>query len=95
MRRLFLIVLVVMIATAAAVASQSATPPAAAAPTFSIAGEIGRPLPRKLIYDPHYEQFAVVDAYNQLLLIDAQTYKTKATLHITSNVIDFNFSHDG
>src|SRR5688500_11623144 len=55
--------------------------------TFPIAGEIGRALPRRLIYDPVGEQYAIVDAYNTLSLSDARTYRTRFTLEMQTQVI--------
>lgn len=62
---------------------------------FVIAGEIGRALPRTIIYDPVFERMAVVDAYGRLLLIDALTYDTERVLYERGNYRDIAFSHDG
>ncbi len=70
---------------------------------FSVAGEIGRALPRRIVYDAPTEQFALVDAYNRLLLMDARTYETRFTLRDlptedaqqAANIVDMRFSHDG
>ena len=67
---------------------------------FRVAGEIGRALPRRMIYDALSEQFALVDAYNRLLLMDARTYETRYMLHSDgetsrTNIVDMEFSHDG
>ena len=62
---------------------------------FQIVGEIGRALPKKFIYDPNFEQMAIVDAYNRLLLVDALDYSTRAVLHERGQYADIQFSHDG
>ncbi|HEX2622059.1 MAG TPA: hypothetical protein VHL11_18005, partial [Phototrophicaceae bacterium] len=62
---------------------------------FKIEGEIGRALPRKMVYDPVQERMAVVDAYNRLLLINALDYSTQAVLHESGEYSDIAFSHDG
>ncbi len=68
---------------------------------FSVEGEIGRAVPRRIVYSPEAELFAVVDAYNTLLLMDATTYATRFTLEPYPNedggynIIDMRFSHDG
>ena len=62
---------------------------------FSIEGEIGRALPRKIVYDPIHEQMAVVDAYNRLLLINAMDFSTRAVLHERGSYGDIAFSRDG
>lgn len=63
--------------------------------TFPIAGEIGRALPRRVVYDPLGEQYAIVDAYNTLSLSDALTYRTRFTLEMQTEIVDLAFSHDG
>lgn len=78
--------------------AQAQTAPTATAtlpPAFKIVGEIGRALPRKFIYDPNFEQMAIVDAYSRLLLVDARTYQTLAVLHERGQYADIQFSHDG
>jgi WD40 repeat protein len=62
---------------------------------FEIEGEIGRALPRKIVYDPQYEHMAVVDAYNRLLFVNALDYSTLAVLHEFGQYGDIAFSHDG
>lgn len=64
-------------------------------PSFAIEGEIGRALPRKIVYDPQGEQMAVVDAYNRLLLANALDYSTSAVLYERGNYGDVAFSRDG
>ncbi|MBI1280696.1 MAG: hypothetical protein GC179_21410 [Anaerolineaceae bacterium] len=64
-------------------------------PAFRIEGEIGRALPRKIVYDQHTERIAVVDAYNRLLLINALDYSTIYILHEQGSYSDVTFSHDG
>jgi hypothetical protein len=62
---------------------------------FEIEGEIGRALPRKIVYDAQRERMAVVDAYRRLLLIDARDYSTIAVLHERGEYGDVAFSNDG
>ncbi len=62
---------------------------------FEIVGEIGRALPRKIVYDPQHERMAVVDAYRRLLLVDATDYSTLAVLHERGEYGDIAFSNDG
>jgi hypothetical protein len=63
--------------------------------SFQIESEIGRALPRKIIYDPIYDRYAVVDAYNRLMLVDAQTFQTQHILYETGQYNDLLFSHNG
>lgn len=102
MRRLTVLIacLVVAFASSLMVFSQDAptsggTPTATLPPAFSIEGEIGRALPRKIVYDQNNERMAVVDAYNRLLLINALDYSTLYILHEQGNYSDVAFSHDG
>ncbi len=62
---------------------------------FRIEGEIGRALPRRIVYDPGHEQMAVVDAYHRLLLVNALDYSTTAVLHERGSYGDIAFSKDG
>src|SRR5688572_13314009 len=78
--------------------AQAQTDPTAAprsSVAFQIVGEIGRALPKKFIYDPNFEQMAIVDAYNRLLLVDALDYSTRAVLYERGQYADIQFSHDG
>lgn len=63
--------------------------------SFEIEAEIGRALPRSLIYDPNFERLAVVDAYNRLSLVDALTYETETLLYERGGYNDIAFSNDG
>lgn len=63
--------------------------------SFRIDSEIGRALPRKIIYDPNHDRYAVVDAYNRLLLVDAPTFETQHILYETGQFNDILFSNDG
>jgi WD40 repeat protein len=83
-----------VLSMAGGLAAQSVTPtPEIIA--FSIEGEIGRALPRKIVYDPTRERMAVVDAYSRLLLIGALDYSTQAVLHERGSYGDIAFSDDG
>src|SRR6185436_9226394 len=103
MRRLTVLVacLIVAFATSLFVSSQDApsggggTVTATLPPAFRIEGEIGRALPRKMVYDVHNERIAVVDAYGRLLLINALDYSTLYVLHEQGDYGDIAFSHDG
>jgi len=63
--------------------------------SFQVEAEIGRALPRSLIYDPVFDQYAVIDAYGRLLLMDALTYETRFILYEQGNYYDFAFSNNG
>ncbi|MDX1991831.1 MAG: hypothetical protein SF029_05555 [bacterium] len=63
--------------------------------SFEVVTEIGRALPRNLLYDPMFEQMLVIDAYGKLMLVDALTYETKYTLYESGSYSDFAFSHNG
>lgn len=102
MRRTYAFLLILtLIFTSGVVLSQSvpaspeATPEATPDVTFSIEAEIGRALPRKIIYDPQRERMAVADAYNRLLLVNALDYSTITVLHERGQYGDIAFSHDG
>ncbi len=102
MRRLTVLVacLFVAFATSLFVSSQDTSPSggtttATLPPAFRIEGEIGRALPRKMVYDQRNERIAVVDAYNRLLLINALDYSTLYVLHEQGDYGDIAFSHDG
>ncbi len=103
MQRTHAFVLVLMLLfTSGVVLSQSVpagTPEATAEPTpevaFKIESEIGRALPRKIVYDPQRERMAVADAYNRLLLVNALDYATIAVLYERGEYNDIAFSHDG
>ncbi|HEX2622978.1 MAG TPA: hypothetical protein VHL11_22615, partial [Phototrophicaceae bacterium] len=103
MRRLtLLIACLLLVFTSSLFVFSQDTPPsnggtvtATLPPAFHIEGEIGRALPRKMVYDQHTERIAVVDAYNRLLLINALDYSTIYVLHEQGSYGDVAFSHDG
>jgi len=103
MRRLYILIacLLLIFTSSLFVFSQDATPTSGGTvtptlpPAFRIEGEIGRALPRKIVYDQHTERIAVVDAYNRLLLINALDYSTLYVLHEQGDYGDVAFSHDG
>jgi WD40 repeat protein len=100
MRRFYvLLVLLLLVTTSGLVLSQQSAAQPTPTPTpqiaFQIAGEIGRALPQKMIYDPVFERMAVIDAYNRLLLVNALDYSTIAVLHERGSYGDLQFSHDG
>src|SRR5262245_46786567 len=49
--------------------------------SFQVVSEIGRAVPRSIVYEPNFERIAMVDAYGRLLLIDALTYQTQHQLY--------------
>lgn len=77
------------------IAQTDGTPTATHTPVFEIVGEIGRALPRKMVYDPQRERMAIVDAYSRLLLVNAPDYSTIAVLHERGQYGDLAFSRDG
>lgn len=102
MRRTYaFLLLLVLIFTSGAALSQTVpvtpetTPEATPEIAFQIEAEIGRALPRKIVYDPQRERMAVADAYNRLLLVNALDYSTIAVLHERGQYGDITFSHDG
>ncbi|MBC7813492.1 MAG: hypothetical protein H7175_20195, partial [Burkholderiales bacterium] len=77
-------------------AQSEATPTESLAGTsFEIVQEIGLAIPQRIIYDPVFERYAIIDAYNRLLLVDAATYNTQHMLYERGGYNDFAFSHDG
>lgn len=76
-------------------ATPAATDEVQLPPAFAVVGEIGRALPRAILYEPLHERMAVVDAHNRLLLVNALDYRTLAVLHERGEYQDFAFSHDG
>jgi len=78
-----------------AVIAQSTTDETPPRFSFQIESEIGRALPRKIVYEPNYDRYAVVDAYNRLMLVDAQTFQTRHILYETGQYNDILFSNDG
>lgn len=102
-REPFILALILLLAAVGGLSALSPAParaqtdPTAAPPpvAFQVVGEIGRALPKKFIYDPNFEQMAIVDAYNRLLLVDALDYSTRAVLHERGQYADIQFSHDG
>lgn len=77
----------------AAVGQNASTPPNDI--SFEVVSEIGRAVPRSIVYEPNFERIAMVDAYGRLLLIDALTYETQRQLYETGSYNDYAFSHDG
>jgi hypothetical protein len=63
--------------------------------SFEVVSEIGRALPRSIVYEPNFERIAMVDAYNRLVLIDALTYETQHQLYDKGSYNDYAFSNDG
>src|SRR5262249_23647658 len=89
-----LVAMLVLLLVAGAVVGQTAPAPENEL-SFQVVSEIGRAVPRSIIYDPNFERIAMVDAYNRLLLIDALTYETQHQLYENDDYHDFAFSHDG
>jgi hypothetical protein len=63
--------------------------------SFEVVSEIGRAVPRSIVYEPNFERIAMVDAYGRLLLINALTYETEHQLYENGIYNDYAFSHDG
>ncbi len=93
MRRVFILItlLVALLATSFAFAQNEIT----SQKSFEIVTELGRALPRNLIYEPKLEHIAIVDAYGRLVMVNALNYETLYTLHESGSYNDFAFSHDG
>jgi len=93
MRRVFILsaVLVVLLAASFAFAQNTTSPQK----SFEVVTELGRALPRNLIYEPKFERIAMVDAYGRLVMVNALNYQTLYTLHEEGSYNDFAFSHDG
>ncbi len=93
MRRVIFLstVLVVLLAASFAFAQNTNSPQI----SFEVVTELGRALPRNLLYEPKLEHIAMVDAYGRLELINALDYQTLYTLHESGSYNDFAFSHDG
>lgn len=79
---------------ALAQSSGTATPTATPENIFSIASIIGKPVPRKALYNAKHERLLILDAYNQLIISDALTYQQITTLPYDGFVVDVLFSHD-
>lgn len=91
----YLMALILLCVIALTVSALAQDMPDLRGTSFELVYEIGRALPQKLIYDPNFERYAAVDAYGQLLLIDAETYDTEHILHSEGQFNDLLFSHDG
>jgi len=93
MRRLtILAAALVLLITVGAVLGQGTSDTTLELETVS---EIGRALPKSIVYEPNFERIAMVDAYGQLVLVDALTYETQHILYTYGSYNDFAFSHDG
>ncbi len=62
---------------------------------FQVVSELGRAVPKSMIYDPNFERYAVIDAYGKLMLVDAQTFEEQHVLYEYGAFNDLAFSHDG
>ncbi|NDJ60063.1 MAG: WD40 repeat domain-containing protein [Chloroflexi bacterium] len=56
---------------------------------------IGRTRPQGMVYEPTFDQIALVDTVGRLLLVDGATYQTKFTLYESGLYSAYEFSHDG
>jgi hypothetical protein len=95
MRRLLLLIALFGVVIGAGLALAQEGEDAEPVPPFDIIQEIGRALPRQIIYDPNFEQYAVVDAYGRLVLMDALTFDVEHVLYTFGNYNDLQFSNDG
>lgn len=91
------LLLVLLFAAGILLAQTGAAPPTAAQPgtSFTLETEIGRALPRNLLYNAPKDQLLVVSAYGAMTLVDARTYETQFTLYENGAYNDYAFSHDG
>ncbi|MEZ4670152.1 MAG: hypothetical protein R3E39_19780 [Anaerolineae bacterium] len=93
MRRVYILsTVLVMLMAVSLVLAQSTTPPQK---SFEVVTEIGRALPRSIVYEPKLEHIAMVDAYGSLMMVNALNYETLYTLHTSGSYRDYAFSHDG
>jgi len=63
--------------------------------TFELINEIGRAVPRNMLYNVALDQYMLVDAYQRLVLVDGQTFTTQFVIYESGNYSDFAFSNDG
>lgn len=73
----------------------TATPTPTPENIFSVASVIGKPVPRKLLYNAQHERLLTLDAYNRLVISDALTYQELAELPYSGFIVDVLFSNDG
>ena len=57
--------------------------------TFELVNEIGRAVPRNMLYNAPLDQYLVVDAYNSLVLMDAPTFTTQHVIYDVGDYADF------
>jgi WD40 repeat protein len=99
MRRTYwLIGFLILLVLGGMVVAQSTTDEATEEPDityFEVAAELGRALPRKIIYDPNFERYLIVDVYGKLFLSNALTFETEHVLYELGEYNDIAFSHDG
>ena len=62
---------------------------------FELVNEIGRAVPRNMLYNAPMDQYMVVDAYSRMTLIDAPTFTTQHVIYESGNYYDFAFNNDG
>src|SRR5262245_58857536 len=65
------------------------------APSFEVASEIGRAMPQKMVYDPKFERYAVLDVYGKVSLVNALTFQEEHVLYDEALPNDMLFSPDG
>lgn len=96
---ILLLVVIFVVGLAATTGGSSAQDEAASEDepriVFELESEIGRALPRSILYDENFERYAVVDAYGRLLLVDALTFETQHVLYERGRYNDLLFSNDG
>lgn len=93
MRRVIILsVALALLLAASFVLAQNTTSPQK---SFEVVTELGRALPRNILYDPLNERIAMVDAYGSLVMVNALNYQTLYTLYESGSYRDFAFSHDG
>ncbi len=93
MRRVFILsTLLVLLLAASFVFAQNTTTPQK---SFEIVAELGRALPRNIVYEPKLEHIAMVDAYGRLVMINALNYQTLYTLHESGGYNDLPLAMTG
>jgi WD40 repeat protein len=92
---IFLILLLLLVGITLAQDTSESETEAERERSFEIVAEIGRALPRSLLYDPNFERYLIVDAYGRLLFQDALTFDVQTVLYESGGYNDYAFSHDG
>lgn len=93
---MFVIITAFFLGMMSLVFAQDSTPDDEEPPvTFELVNEIGRAVPRNMLYNTPMDQYMVVDAYSRMTLVDGQTFTTQHVIYESGNYADFTFSNDG